>query len=226
MEPLSDPHRFSAADLQRRLAAERTGSAFVYFRDDSGEQQIVMLSSSAPNLTVGRSAGSAIALEWDDEVSRLHAELAVVGEHWTLVDDGLSSNGSFVNGARISGRRRLRDGDEIRIGSALIVFRDPGDRASAATRISPAGVAATSISPAQRNVLVALCRPYKEGDPYAAPATNKQIAEELVLSVPAVKAHLRALAEKLEVGDLPQNRKRLRLVELAFQTGAVSEREL
>ena len=52
---------------------------------------------------------------------------------------------------------------------------------------------------------------------YATPATNKQIADEVFLSVDAVKGHLRTLFERFELGDLPQNQKRLRLVELTMQ---------
>ena len=33
---------------------------------------------------------------------------------WTVVDDGLSRNGTYVNGERIHGRRRLVDGDTPR----------------------------------------------------------------------------------------------------------------
>jgi hypothetical protein len=40
-----------------------------------------------------------------------------------------------------------------------------------------------------------------------------------------VKLHLRALFEKFDVGDLPQNQKRLALVQRALQSGLVSERE-
>jgi len=85
---------------------------------------------------------------------------------------------------------------------------------------------AATISPAQRRVLLALCRPYKDGDSFATPATNQQIGEELHLSVDAVQTHMRALFEKLEVGDLPQNQKRVALVERALQSGIVSRREL
>jgi DNA-binding NarL/FixJ family response regulator len=75
-------------------------------------------------------------------------------------------------------------------------------------------------------VLVALCRPFREGSEFARPATNRQIAEEVFLSVDAVKANLRALFETFEVGDLPQNQKRVRLAELALRSGVISPRDL
>jgi FHA domain len=50
----------------------------------------------ATRLTVGRAAASDVCLDFDPEVSNLHAELERIGEHWVLVDDGLSKNGTFV----------------------------------------------------------------------------------------------------------------------------------
>ena len=75
-------------------------------------------------------------------------------------------------------------------------------------------------------MLLALCRPFKDGAAFATPATNQQIAGELHLSVDAVKTHLRALFEKFGVEDLPQNQKRVGLVERALQSGLISERDL
>ena len=59
------------------------------------------------------------------KVSRVHATLERAGPAWTVVDDGLSANGSFCNGERVQGRRRLADGDELRFGRTAIVFREP-----------------------------------------------------------------------------------------------------
>ena len=85
---------------------------------------------------------------------------------------------------------------------------------------------AASITETQRRILVALCRPFGPGSEFATPATNKQIAEEVFLSVDAVKANLRVLFERFEVRDLPQNKKRIRLAELAVRSGVVSPRDL
>jgi hypothetical protein len=215
----------SAPELKAQIEAEREGRPFLVFRNGAGEQAIQQLATDA-ELWVGRSGSADVQLGWDAEVSTLHAQIEVVRDECTLVDDGLSRNGSFVNEERVHGRRHLRDGDALRFGQTVLVYRRPGEDAPEAT--VPAGEvpAAATVSPAQRKVLLALCRPYKDNGRFATPATNQQIAEELHLSVDAVKTHMRALFEKLGVGDIPQNQKRVALAEQALQTGIVSRHEL
>lgn len=77
----------------------------------------------------------------------------------------------------------------------------------------------------QRRVLVALCRPYAQSG-YAVPASNRQIADELVLGVATVKTHLQALFEAFGVRDLPQHQKRAALASRALESGVVSARDL
>jgi hypothetical protein len=217
----------SAPELKAQIEAEREGRPFLVFRDSDDEQRIVPIEAGASELWVGRSGSADVQFEWDEEVSGLHAQLEIIGDECTLVDDGLSRNGSFVNEARVHGRRRLLDGDALRFGRTAVTYRRPGSGTSAEqTVIATETPAAASISPAQRKVLLALCRPYKDGANFATPATNQEIGAELHLSVDAVKTHMRALFEKLEVGDLPQNQKRVAVVERALQTGVVSAREL
>jgi DNA-binding CsgD family transcriptional regulator len=216
-------HWASAAELKEQLEAEREGEPFLVFRDGEGAQQIVALPADG-RLTIGRAPETDVCLEWDHEVSRVHAELERVGPDWAVADDGLSRNGTYVNGDRVTGRLRLRGGDVVRVGSTSIAFRAPGTDLGE-TRGVVTG-AAPELSAAQRRVLVALCRPYAGGASHAAPATNRQIAEELFLSVEGVKTHVRTLFERFAVEDLPQNRKRARLVELAFASGAITERDL
>src|SRR3954471_1854375 len=105
-------HRATPEELMQRNAAERRQRPFLLYRDDDGAQRIVDLDEVPERLTIGRSESNGVALEWDAEVSRVHASLERLGDEWTLVDDGLSHNGSFVGGERVR-RRRLRDGDEI-----------------------------------------------------------------------------------------------------------------
>jgi pSer/pThr/pTyr-binding forkhead associated (FHA) protein len=220
------PKAATAAELKAQIETERLGRPFVVHRDAAGEQAIVAIAADSTALWIGRSPSSDVHLEWDSEVSSLHAQVEVVRDECTLIDEGLSRNGSFVNGERISGRRLLRDGDTIRVGQTLLLFRNPASAVAESTALSGDALTAAGVSPGQKRVLVALCRPFKEGAAFATPATNQQIADELTLSVDAVKTHLRALFEKFGVESLPQNRKRVALVERALQSGLVSEREL
>jgi hypothetical protein len=217
-------HSASPADLQDRLAAERGGTPFVVLRDGDGAQRLLALGGE--RLSIGRVETNDVALPWDTEVSRLHAELECLAGEWTVVDDGLSRNGTFVNGARISGRTRLRDGDVIRVGRTTLGYRRPEDQQGAEqTVVAGEPLALADLPPTQRQVLVALARPYKHGD-FATPATNQVIADELHLSVDAVKAHLRTLFLRFGIEQLPQNQKRSRLVAEALQHGVLSPRDL
>ncbi len=216
----------SAVELKAQIEAERAGRPFVIYRDGRAEQQIFTLSDELERVMVGRGATTGIWLEWDTEVSRVHAELERIGEHWTVTDDGLSRNGTHVNGERVVGRRRLHDGDVIRFGRTSATFRQPLQVDLTETEVATDVVDRASLSDAQRRVLLALCRPFKESTGYVTPATNQQIADELFLSVDAVKTHLRALFAKFGIEDLAQNQKRIRLVELALKSGVVTPRDL
>jgi DNA-binding CsgD family transcriptional regulator len=216
----------AAAEVKEELEADRAGRPFLLYRDGDGRQRIHVLEATAVPLTIGRRETSDVALPWDGEVSRLHAQLERVGDDWTLVDDGLSRNGSFVNSERVGGRRRLRDGDALRFGETSLFFRVPSAGKSQMTAIVEGMPGPRAISDGQRRVLVALCRPLAEPGGLGMPATNQEIAQELFLSVDAVKTHLRALFHKFGIEALPQNQKRTQLVKLALTSGAVSEREL
>jgi hypothetical protein len=217
------PRPLTPVELQAVIQAERRSESFLMYRDGEGRLQTVGL---AGEFTVGRNAQAQLCIHWDDQVSGLHAELKELGGELTLVDDGLSRNGSYVNGERVHGRRRLRDGDHLQFGRTMMLVRRPTGGEHRATAVAIEAVpAAVDLSIRQREVLTALCRPLNAGNPFAAPASNRQIAEELFLSVPAVKLHLRALFDKFGVEDLPQNEKRLALVGRARASGVVADRE-
>jgi DNA-binding winged helix-turn-helix (wHTH) protein len=80
---------------------------------------------------VGRNPGSGI---WIDggSVSREHAHIRIAGGRAT-VEDRRSTNGTFVNGARIASRHPLVDGSTVTFGSEEAVFREWSDTAAPAT---------------------------------------------------------------------------------------------
>ncbi len=221
------PRPETAVELKAQIEAERTGQPFFAYRNEDGEHQLHLISEETTEVWIGREPQADLQLGWDPEASSLHVQIVVVRGACTLIDEGLSSNGTFVNGERVGGRRRLRDGDVLRVGQTGLLFRSPVEAGSETTKASSAdALIAAGVSPGQRRVLVELCRPFKDGASFATPATNQQIADALHLSVDAVKTHLRALFEKFGVGDLPQNRKRVALVERALQSGLIGQRDL
>jgi DNA-binding CsgD family transcriptional regulator len=202
-----------------------TSAAFLVYRDDENRQRTFALDPVEERVRIGRGAAADLRLAWDREVSRIHAELERLGGSWALVDDGLSANGTFVNGERILGRRRLESGDELRMGTSRLVFRSMSQEGSL-TLVPALEGPPVELSPMQRQVLIALCRPYHRPATQGIPATNQRIADETNLSIAAVKSHLRALFEKFAIADLPQNQKRARLAGLAFERGVLSDRDL
>jgi DNA-binding CsgD family transcriptional regulator len=219
-------HSSTPAELVERIQAERAGEPFLLYRDGEGTQRILPLRDRPGGLSVGRAQGADLRLDWDTNVSRIHAELTRVGEEWVISDDGLSRNGSFVDGERVTGRRRLRDGQSLRFGETSVLYRSPRDSGPESTVIAGALPTAADLSPAKRRVLVSLARPFRSSSGFSTPASNQAIAEELFLSIDAVKTHLRGLFELFGVQHLPQNQKRTRLVERAFLAGVISERDL
>src|ERR1700724_1085537 len=121
-----DADGLSPIELQQRLRADQLGEAYLLYRDATGGQQILALGSQPSQLTLGRAAGCDVCLDWDEGISRAHARLERLGrDDWMVVDDGLSRNGSIVNGERLRQRRRLVDGDVLRFGGTCIVYRAP-----------------------------------------------------------------------------------------------------
>jgi pSer/pThr/pTyr-binding forkhead associated (FHA) protein len=219
------PQAATATELKAQIDAEREGVPFLIYRDGDGTHHITVLAGDLERLTLGRRSSADLALNWDEEVSRLHAELVRKGGDWTLIDNGLSMNGSFVNGEAVRGERRLRDGDAVRVGATVIIFRSPKEQESHVTTPSAQLRTIVNLTPAQRRVLLSLCRPFRDSVAFVTPPTNEHIAGELFLSVDAVKKHMRALFEKFGVQHLPQNEKRARLVERAFAGGFISEQD-
>ncbi len=210
------PEPVTPEEVRDRVGAERRGSPFLLYRGGAGEQVVVELDPALERLTIGRRVSNDVALPWDGEVSRLHSELERIGGDWIVCDEGLSHNGTFVNGERVRGRRRLRGGDVISVGETLIAFCAPPSPSTTATTAAHRLASAVEVTPAQRRVLEALCRPLA-GPGYAAPASNQQIADELVISVETVKGTLSALFERFGLQRLPQNQKRAALAAQALE---------
>lgn len=175
----------------------------------------------ADRTTVGKAPENDISLAEDSTASHLHAMLERFPAGWCVSDLG-SSNGTWVNGERIWSSRRLRDGDEIRLGQSRLIFREPLSVGGTKTEVEDAPPTLTT---RERDVLLALCRPLLDRDMFTEPASTRAIANELVITQAAVKQHLANLYDKFGIPPSDSNR-RAGLANDALRRGAVSLNQL
>jgi pSer/pThr/pTyr-binding forkhead associated (FHA) protein len=176
---------------------------------------------AADRSTIGKAGENDVAVDDDATASHLHAVLERFAAGWCVTDLG-SSNGTWVNGERIWASRRLRDGDEIRVGHTRLVFRDPLTAAGATTEVEQASPTLTA---RERDVLISLCRPLLARDIFTEPASTRAIADELVITQAAVKQHLANLYDKFGIASGDDHR-RAALANEALRRGAVSLTQL
>src|SRR4051794_35998903 len=113
------------------------------FQSDQGKQSLEL---GAVN-NVGRHPESNIQL-LDTIVSKQHCVIEQRGAVTVLRDLG-SMNGTFINGQKVAGERRLYHGDEIRLGNTVVMFEDGVSVAPVALPPMSAGAIHHSAGPTQ-----------------------------------------------------------------------------
>ena len=187
-----------------------------------GGHELVLLDETRGCLSVGTSSENDLVIDGDGAVSRLHARLDRVGPAWCLTDLH-STNGTMVNGERVSVTRALADRDEIIIGRTRLIVHDPGaggDRTTEPLRHAP------SVTRKEKEVLVELCRPVLLGRAFNPPASVRAIADALFVGEGAVRQHLGHLYDKFGIFSESGESRRVRLANESIQTGVVTKRDL
>jgi hypothetical protein len=184
---------------------------------DGRERRVLVLDGE--RLTIGSAPDNDIVVD-DPSVSRVHAIIEQLNGRW-FVEDCDSRNGTSINGRRCVGMVQLRAGDEVVLGRARLQFCG---QPSAGGRLTDAVVKRPSITPRERDVLVALCAPLASGDVFTEPATVREMAAALVVSENAIKLHLANLAEKFDIQGA--ERRRSRLANAALDAGVVTLADL
>src|SRR5262249_45917702 len=122
-------------------------------------------------VSIGRDPSNDVVLP-DAMVSRRHAVIEYRGSQYFLRDCN-SSNGSLVNGDRVS-ERNLRDGDLVAIGTARLLFREQlGELEEAGARVVPHPSAPRQVCPSCQS-------DYRKGDMFC-----RQCGVSLAPSAPA-----------------------------------------
>lgn len=146
--------------------------------------QLVMHSGPTPGktfplegdvLTIGREASNAVAIN-DAEVSRKHTQLVFQGGKYIITDLG-STNGTFVNGQRLTGQHVLQPGEIISLGEQISLLYE------VVAKVDPN---ATMISSAARVVVPPAPAPI----PAAAPPQPQQYAGQIPASPEPEQAYI------------------------------------
>ena len=87
----------------------------------SGPRSGLELDLPQTGLTIGRSSGSGLQIK-DDYTSNNHAKIVRWRDQWVVQDLG-STNGTFVEGARISESTPVQVGSAVRIGTTTFELR-------------------------------------------------------------------------------------------------------
>ena len=114
--PTSDEEAFA---IDKSVMPTEPGY-WIVMRRGPLQNQVIRLEQAVVN--IGRDLANDISIR-DGQVSRYHLRLMLQGQDYHLEDLG-STNGTRVNGAQVSGRTRLNDGDIIALGDAILLSYD------------------------------------------------------------------------------------------------------
>ena len=152
-----------------------------------------------------------------------------------LIDDGRSHNGSFVNGQRVGDRHRLEDGDILRFGETLILYRAPPPSgmhprlAAGSTREQDRhGGRLAGRGVPLRGAATGAGRPLqtcgRQMQPTSGAAADQELAKELALNVEAVRENLWALSHVFDAEELPEDERVAQIVERAARAAGSTPR--
>jgi pSer/pThr/pTyr-binding forkhead associated (FHA) protein len=168
------------------------------------------LALRSERVTIGRSEENDLILAQDMAVSRRHAVLEETDRGWRI-RDLRSSNGTYVNGARVSTTASVNPGDRVTLGDSTLTLVDEADsEAVVASRTQ-----LESSSPGQRMAFSK--RESQVLRQVAMGMTDREIAEQLFISVKTVHSHLERIRSKSGL------RRRADLTRLALELGLVND---
>ena len=121
----------------------------------AGQFQLTMRSGPNPGtvfaldgdqISIGRDSSNEIPVN-DAEISRRHSRLSFKGGKYVVEDLG-STNGTFVNGQRLTGPHVLKSGEVISLGEQIVFVYESVDSDPGATMVSPKKRKAVASRPA------------------------------------------------------------------------------
>lgn len=114
MAKIREAAHIAEADT-RELASEAVADLIHHGHDGGARFEM-----DASGLTIGRSRANDVQIPHDAMMSRVHARIVVEGDRFYAEDNG-TTNGTLVNGERVT-KRRLYGGEQVRVGTADFTF--------------------------------------------------------------------------------------------------------
>jgi hypothetical protein len=114
------PQEAAAAGLRNRRPEPRRMGRLVVLKSPALDERTEFELDSA-GITIGRSAQNDVALDEDEFASASHARVEPRQDGVWLEDVG-STNGTFLNGVKVSRPRKLKPGDLVRVGETDLRF--------------------------------------------------------------------------------------------------------
>jgi pSer/pThr/pTyr-binding forkhead associated (FHA) protein len=164
---------------------------------DEFDRRAMPVSLTGPEVTVGRASDNVVTIDGDDSVSRYHLLFKAVGAGWDVRDVG-ATNGTLLNGDRLTHEVILRNGDELQIGHTRLKYLNP--QAASGTTTNKLETA-PELTKRQHEVLVQLCLPRLDGNPFTPPMPTAEIAVKLYVGRPAVQMMLSELYRKFAIAE-------------------------
>ena len=103
----------------RKVTTRRAGASRLVVASPNGGKQGRRAYEVAGELTLGRAPGCQVPLEDDTFVSQVHARVFVV-DRQLFVEDLGSTNGTYLNGQRVSAATPMRRGDSLQVGRTVM----------------------------------------------------------------------------------------------------------
>jgi pSer/pThr/pTyr-binding forkhead associated (FHA) protein len=182
----------STATLARRLVSDLFGScrpaevARLVVEGGPEQGKELVLAVAGQSYRVGRARDCDLVLE-DDDVSREHASFQRTWSGVEVQDLG-SKNGVEVEGVRVDGVGRMRDGEAVLVGGITLRLDDPEDRYLREMQQEPKRSATTPMA-AQEGVPVPVAAPEPErrrrrrGPNQLGPAAVAAVALAVLVSI-------------------------------------------
>lgn len=160
-------------------------------------------------LVIGRAAEADLPLTFDPTVSGVHASLERHLNLVTIEDLGPSTNGTFVNGQRITARTTLRDRDVVRCAGTEIVMRCPPASADGGTVAMLPTIDWSGLTPTERRVVVTLLELWPPDARLQRAPTTAALGDAMGLGSETVRSHLKSIYAKLRQFDVEPTREAL-----------------